>query len=253
VLLFPLGYMVRRVRRLFAAGYEREDLVEALEAALERRREELAFLYGEGPSGFERTLRRLSYAALGAAAAAVGLHLLEPAPLPDASLFAAFGVSALAALLAAIVARARTEHRTDPKAERRLRFWRGPLGRWLCRVAGLRLHRDPAAAQQPVPTSALRPAEEARAGDGCDARFAGEPARERVVRQVGERGEVRQDIVGALGGRAAEPGRGERAAQEIPPGAVVSGEAAVVLRPQRLEPDRHGLLQRRRCTDREEV
>src|SRR5438445_264245 len=28
----------------------------------------------------------------------------------------------------------------------------------------------------------LRPAEEARAGDGCDARFAGEPARERVVR-----------------------------------------------------------------------
>ena len=157
VLLFPLGYMVRRVRRLFAAGYEREDLVEALEAALERRREELAFLYGEGPSGFERTLRRLSYAALGAAAAAVGLHLLEPAPLPDASLFAAFGVSALAALLAAIVARARTEHRTDPKAERRLRFWRGPLGRWLCRVAGLRLHRDPAAAQQPVPTSALPP------------------------------------------------------------------------------------------------
>src|SRR2546428_358296 len=104
VLLFPLGYMVRRVRRLFAAGYEREDLVEALEAALERRREELAFLYGEGASGFERTLRRLSYAALGAAAAAVGLHLLEPAPPPRASLFAAFGVSALAALLAAIVA-----------------------------------------------------------------------------------------------------------------------------------------------------
>src|SRR2546430_362592 len=157
VLLFPLGYMVRRVRRLFAAGYEREDLVEALEAALERRREELAFLYGEGPSGFERTLRRLSYAALRAAAGAVRLHLLEPAPLPDASLFAAFGVSGLAALLAAIVVRARTEHRTDPKAERRLRFWRGPLGRWLCRVAGLRLHRDAAAAQQPVPTSALPP------------------------------------------------------------------------------------------------
>ena len=163
VLLFPLGYMVRRVRRLFAAGYEREDLVEALEAALERRREELAFLYGEGPSGFERTMRRLSYAALGAAAAAVGLHLFEPAPLTDASLFAAFDVSALAALLAAIVARARTEHRTDPKAERRLRFWRGPLGRWLCRVAGLRLHRDHAAARLPAPASALPPQREGSA------------------------------------------------------------------------------------------
>src|SRR2546428_56291 len=148
MLLFPFGYMVRRVRRLFAAGYEREDLVEALEAALERRREELAFLYGEGPSGFERTLRRPSYAALGAAAAAVALHLLQPAPLPHASLFPAFGAAALAALLAAIVARARTEHRTDPKAERRLRVWRGPLGRWLCRVAGLGLRPARATASE---------------------------------------------------------------------------------------------------------
>src|SRR5947199_104673 len=146
VLLFPLGYMVRRLHRLFAAGYEREDLVEVLEAALARRREELAFLYGEGPSGFERTMRRLSYAALVAAAAVVGLSRLEPALLPDASLFAAFGVSALAALLAAIVARARTEHRTDPKAERRLRFWRGPLGRGLCRVAALGLRVPPVTA-----------------------------------------------------------------------------------------------------------
>src|SRR2546425_32719 len=107
-----------------------------------------AFLYGEGPSRFERTMRRLSYTALGAAAAGVGLHLLEPALLSDASLFALFGVSALAALLAAIVARARTEHRTDPKAERRLRFWRGPLGRWLCHMAALGLRPDRAAAPE---------------------------------------------------------------------------------------------------------
>src|SRR2546422_418373 len=33
VLLFPLGYMVRRVRRLFAAGFERGGLGEGLEAA----------------------------------------------------------------------------------------------------------------------------------------------------------------------------------------------------------------------------
>src|SRR2546427_3045215 len=43
----------------------------------------------EGPSGFERTMRRLSYAALVAAAAVVGLSRLEPALLPDASPFAA--------------------------------------------------------------------------------------------------------------------------------------------------------------------
>jgi len=39
---------------------------------------------------------------------------------------------------AAIVARARTEQRTDPLGERSLRFWRGPLGRALFRIAGTR-------------------------------------------------------------------------------------------------------------------
>jgi len=48
-----------------------------------------------------------------------------------------FGVLAATALLAAVVARARTEHRTDPKAERRLRFWSGPLGGWLFALAQL--------------------------------------------------------------------------------------------------------------------
>ena len=37
-------------------------------------------------------------------------------------------------------------HGQDPKAERRLRFWRGPLGRWLCRVAALGLRPERAAA-----------------------------------------------------------------------------------------------------------
>jgi eukaryotic-like serine/threonine-protein kinase len=153
VLLFPVGLMIARVRRLLAAGYEREDLVETLEAHLARRREELAFLYGEERSGFERTMRRLCHTALGVAAAAVGLESLDQALVAGPLLFAAFGVSALAALLAAIVARARTEHRTDPKAERRVRFWRGPLGRLLFRLAGLgrrRRARDPAEAAAPA-------------------------------------------------------------------------------------------------------
>src|SRR2546422_49885 len=52
-----------------------------------------------------------------------------------------FGVVAGTGLLAAIAARARTEHRTDPKAERRLRFWSGPLGGWLFTLAGVQLKR----------------------------------------------------------------------------------------------------------------
>jgi hypothetical protein len=45
---------------------------------------------------------------------------------------------ALIALLAAVVARARTEQRTDPLGERRQRFWRGRLGLALFRVAGMK-------------------------------------------------------------------------------------------------------------------
>jgi len=52
-------------------------------------------------------------------------------------------IGAATALLAAIVARARTEQRTDPLGERSLRFWRGPLGRALFRIAGRRPPADP--------------------------------------------------------------------------------------------------------------
>ncbi|PYO81925.1 MAG: hypothetical protein DMD65_10560, partial [Gemmatimonadetes bacterium] len=52
----PLVVMVARVRRLLRAGFERRDLTGALREEFERRREELAFLYGEGPSGLEQVL-----------------------------------------------------------------------------------------------------------------------------------------------------------------------------------------------------
>jgi len=63
----------------------------------------------------------------------------------------AFAVVAGAALLAAVVARARTEHRTDPKAERRLRFWNGPLGRGLFMLAGLNLTPSKGGEVTPAP------------------------------------------------------------------------------------------------------
>ena len=134
----PLVVMVARVRRLLQAGFERRDLTGALREEFERRREELAFLYGEGPSGLEQVLRGLCYAALAAAAGLVGAAdrwaVLGGSPLVPAAFFAALGT----ALLAAVGARWRTEHRTDPRAERRLRFWSGLPGRWLFWLARLR-------------------------------------------------------------------------------------------------------------------
>src|SRR5437899_1231981 len=76
--------------------------------------------------------------------AAIGL--LAPGFTPISAQLAAFSTGGAVALLAAVVARARTEHRTDPKGERRLRFWAGPLGRWLVRLGGRRTPSAPAPA-----------------------------------------------------------------------------------------------------------
>ncbi|HEV2670181.1 MAG TPA: serine/threonine-protein kinase [Gemmatimonadales bacterium] len=139
-LALPAVVQIVRVRRLLAAGHRREELVAALAARQARRREELAFVYGAGPTSFERSLAWLARVSLLVAIAA-GLGAVGAFPAPDALVPLLSPIAAAAvvtALLASIVARARTEQRTDPIGERTLRFWRGPLGRALFRVAGPR-------------------------------------------------------------------------------------------------------------------
>src|SRR5439155_62574 len=115
----PLVVMVARVRRLRKAGYGRAELIDALRAELSHRREELAFLYGDGPSRLERALRRLCYVCVAAAGGIVLALERLPGVAGVLGVSTLFGVTTATALLAAVVARARTEHRTDPKAERR--------------------------------------------------------------------------------------------------------------------------------------
>jgi hypothetical protein len=150
----PVAVMVARVRRLRRGGYGRQDLVEALRAELTHRREELAFLYGPGPSRLERVLRRLCYICVAAAGGIVAALERTPALAGVVGIPGLFGVAAGTALLAAVVARARTEHRTDPKAERRLRFWSGPPGAWLFALAGPRQRRP---RNTPAPAASLAP------------------------------------------------------------------------------------------------
>jgi len=133
-LLLPVFTAIVRVRRLLASGYQHESLVTALTAERARRLEELAFVYGAVPRGFERMMERVARAAVLVAGVSVWVR---GAPI---ELVAGAGI---VAVLAAVVARARTELRTDPRGERRLRFWRGPLGRWLFQVAGIRLRHVP--------------------------------------------------------------------------------------------------------------
>jgi hypothetical protein len=154
-LFLPVAYMYQRVRRLRLAGFGRHDLIDAIEAELGRRREETAFLYGAGPSRLERALRAAAYVATGLVGALTWLAVRAPDLVPVSALSPAFWGPAGVAVLMALGARARTEHRTDPKGERRRRFWRGPLGRALFHLAGLGLGRGSARrAETPPPASA---------------------------------------------------------------------------------------------------
>jgi eukaryotic-like serine/threonine-protein kinase len=143
VVAVPLVVMVSRVRRLRKAGYGQADLVDALRAELGHRREELAFLYGEGPSRLERALGPLCYVCVAVAGGIVTVLERVPALAGVLGVPTLFGVVTATALFAAVIARARTEHRTDPRAERRLRFWSGPVGGWLFTLAGVRVKRRP--------------------------------------------------------------------------------------------------------------
>lgn len=138
----PIAVMVARVRRLLKTGYGRQDLVDALRAEHARRAEELAFLYGDGPSRLERAMRRLCYVCVAAAAAVVVGIERTPELSGMVGMPGLLGGAAVTALLAAVVARARTEHRTDPKGERRLRFWSGLPGTWLFALARPRERRQ---------------------------------------------------------------------------------------------------------------
>jgi len=142
-LLLPVAVAARRVRHLLAAGHQREELVAAIAARQARRREELAFVYGSGPASFERSMGWLARLALLATIAAVAgmVGLVEVPDLLAPLIPSVITAGGATALLAAILARARTEQRTDPFGERSLRFWRGPLGRALFRIARRRRKR----------------------------------------------------------------------------------------------------------------
>ena len=140
-LIVPAAVAISRVRRLLVAGQNRGELIAALAARQARRREELVFAYGPRAVGLERAIAWLARVAIlvaGAAVAGMSDAITVPPDL-EALLPAIAVVGSATALLAATVARARTEQRTDPRGERRLRFWRGAPGRWLFRIAGVGL------------------------------------------------------------------------------------------------------------------
>ncbi len=175
-----LGYLGTRVfhtRRVLRAGYTRQDLLLALRTNAERRREELAFEAGRPPSDLGRLMRRLTLGAFGGAVLTTAALLWLPSGLLPARIvellwvgcigFTGFGV------LFGRVYPGRDLPTRDWMAELRVRFWEGPVGRGLMRLAGWRLGATA------VPEQVLHRPTEVALGEAAGALFQALPAAQR--------------------------------------------------------------------------
>jgi len=151
----PLGFMLWRVRRFLLTGHDRDDLVDVLRLEHFRLKEEVAFAYGGRATRLERWLPVVSYLALAACGVSVALLHYDLDGVLDSAAPIAAATTAAMSLLAAVVARLRTEHRMDAGAGRRYAFWSGRLGAWLFRVAAV--HPAEGASPPAVAAALLHP------------------------------------------------------------------------------------------------
>jgi serine/threonine-protein kinase len=144
----PVALVMMSARRLLRAGYGRDEVVLGLEQDLERRGEELVHLFGKDHEADARRLRRW-----GALGVGLAVSLLASLALVPASLETIAAIGAAVSGLLGLVAWYRGDKRTDTKGKRRLKLWRGAVGRWLFRLAGAGLEAKteaPALTQRPT-------------------------------------------------------------------------------------------------------
>jgi serine/threonine-protein kinase len=147
----PLVLVLRSLRRLLRSGYRHEDVLLGVEQELARRREEQEFAGGEAPKWWERTMRSKMYASLGVAAATGIAAFFVPYP-AALWVFALFGLSSATSVVTGYMALEASRSALDHADRRRLSFWKGRIGRWLVKLAGLGLKRATPALPADRPT-----------------------------------------------------------------------------------------------------
>ncbi|MCK5712629.1 MAG: hypothetical protein KAI25_07935, partial [Hyphomicrobiaceae bacterium] len=139
ILAPPLALATHRIRRLLASGHTRADLLAALRSKVERRREELAYSHGVEPSAAEKNAFRVA-AVAGGGLLATFAAFFGLIPQTDVWAFI-FPASVLAGAVSLSIGTTLRARRIDAKAERRFKFWKGTLAKWLFKVAGIRLKK----------------------------------------------------------------------------------------------------------------
>jgi len=137
-------------RRLLGSGYGYDDLIRALLADMELRREELASQHGP-PTWIDRWARKLTYGGAAVFLGAVGLIPFVPERMMELIALPMLG-GAMTLIGAGLVGGLRHQIRTALPGERWFKFWKSRVGRWLFKLAGVRLGRVPAGGAPYRPT-----------------------------------------------------------------------------------------------------
>jgi hypothetical protein len=139
ILAPPALLVTRQIRRLLASGHTLTDLQAALRTDVDRRREELAYSHGTEPSRAEKSAFRLAAVAGGGLVAALA-GFFGSAPYADVLMWAV-PVSVAAGTVSLAVGTHLRARRIDQKVERRFKFWKGTLAKWLFKIAGIGLRQ----------------------------------------------------------------------------------------------------------------
>jgi hypothetical protein len=161
-------------RKVLAAGYSLSDLVLAIRSQAERRREELAFEIGKPPSDLARLLRRVTWGAF-AGAILFPLLLFRMGSVPRFFQYAWLGLAGMAiggAFIGMFIP-GRVVPAKDRWSTWQEKFWTGPVGRLLVKLAGWRLKRRSA------PEHTLHRPTEVALGEAAEALFKALPSAQR--------------------------------------------------------------------------
>jgi len=144
-ILMPLILSSRWLRPLLRGGYGVSDIAGALRASFDQRREELLFEYGTKPTTREKRLNEITVAgaALNVGAwAALVLGATAHWLLPFAFIS---GMWPIAGVFSATTSRARSN-----EGSWWAKRWEGVMGRWLTKLASIKLGARSAAADRPT-------------------------------------------------------------------------------------------------------
>ncbi len=149
----PVSMIVQIVRRLLQSGYGHDELLRALRIQMEERRENLASERSPTPGRWDRLIRRTGITAFLVNAAGLVYMILGPYfPAFETVVVPIMNVAGVTYMGAGLYLGSKHVIGNKVPGEVGLKFWNSRVGRWLFKLAGLGLDRQPSIGASYRPT-----------------------------------------------------------------------------------------------------